>query len=119
MFVEITYAKGRCPLCGGNPTSIRQLDSANDLSVNKEKMTYNNFITYTTICERCSLLWYVRTYSWIDQHKEGYCTRRNYVDYVDYVAYEPMFKDMLACDIQHMMEEKHEQCDQQSHGQAK
>ena len=105
MFVEISYVHGACPLCGGRPTQINPLDSARDLLVNESVATYSNFVTYSARCNRCSLLWYVRTYSWIDENKAGHAVRRNYIDHHDYMKLKPMFIGMVNTDATLLEEE--------------
>jgi hypothetical protein len=94
MLIEISYMHGLCPLCGGSAVSINPIDSARDIDTQRNDLMYMNFVAYSVRCDRCSFMWYVRTYSWISADKSGYATRRNYVDHVDYKQYKPLLVDM-------------------------
>ena len=94
MLIEISYMHGQCPLCGGAAVAINPIGSARDLDTKRNSLTYMNFVSYSVRCECCSFMWYVRTYSWINDDKTGFATRRNYVDHVDYKRYKSLFTDM-------------------------
>jgi len=95
MLVEISYMDGRCPLCGGTASRVDHIDDVNNIDTKHNKLSYMNFVMYSVTCSVCSFLWYVRTYSAIDDNKDGFATRRNYVDHVDYDANKDLLVDMV------------------------
>jgi len=94
MLIEISYLDGRCPLCGGTASQIDHIDDANDIDTAHNKLSYMNVVMYGSRCSKCSFLWYVRAYSCIDDRRNGFASRRNYVDHVDYNAHKELFVDM-------------------------